>query len=306
MSDFITVIIPTFNPNRERLRLTIEGLKNQTLATHFWELIIVDNNSSNRFEQNTDLSWHPAASILKENRQGLTFARLKGFVEAKGNYIVMIDDDNVIEEKYLEQALHILKNNPEIGCAGGISEPIFASQPPQWLSHFYENLALRNYGSEVIIEKWSGKYPQVAPIGAGMVVRKEALANYIGKILNSAHIIADRKGNSLSSGGDNDIVLEIIRAGWAVGYFPQLCLKHIIPHGRMQVDYMARLVYDSNISWVRILENHGINPWKKIYSSTLLPRYIKAWFKNSAWRGGKNYIMWKSDCGLYKGLAEID
>lgn len=301
----ISVIIPTFNPAHEHLKLTLDGLKNQTSPNQLWELIIVDNNSSNAFEKTIDISWHPMARIVKEPNQGLTFARLKGFSEAKGDYIVMIDDDNIIAENYLVEAYEIFKNNPTIGCAGGISEPLFSCAPPIWLKDFYGNLALRNHGQEIFIEGWSNRYPEHAPIGAGMILRKQALSSYIKKISHSDNIIPDRKGKELSSGGDNDIVLEIIKSGWLVGYFPQLSLKHIIPLERMQADYIARLVHDSNISWVKILEQHRINPWRKINPITLLPRYLKAWIKNKAWSREKNYIKWKGDCGLFKGLSEI-
>ncbi|MGN8059076.1 glycosyltransferase [Pedobacter sp. 22163] len=305
MLNFVSVIIPTYNPNEERLRLTLEGLMHQTLPTKLWELIIVDNNSSNLFDKSLNLGWHINAKIIKQPKQGLTFARLKGFLEAKGNIIVMIDDDNIVNENYLEQAIDILSNNIQLGCAGGISAPYYLSDPPLWLTHFAKNLALRNYGQDVIIEKWDSRYPEYAPIGAGMVIRKKALNNYINKITDVNHLILDRTGTKLSSGGDNDIVLEIIKSGWLVGYFPKLCLQHIIPKERMQAGYMSKLVYDSNISWIKILENHGINPWKKIHPITLLPRFAKAWVKNKAWIGGKNFIMWRSDCGMYKGLSEI-
>lgn len=305
MVNYISVIIPTYNPNQQRLNLTLESLMCQTLSQKLWELIIVDNNSSNRFDETINLNWHTNARIIKELKQGLTFARLKGFSASKGDVIVMIDDDNIINDNYLEQALDILNNNHQIGCAGGISAPLYSSPPPLWLADFTNNLALRNYGLNIIIEKWDNKYPGHAPIGAGMVIRKNSLTSYIKKTSNSDYVISDRQGNSLSSGGDNDIVLEIIKSGWQVGYFPKLYLQHIIPKGRMDIGYMARLIYDSNISWVKILHSHGINPWGKINRFSLFPRFVKAWVKNKAWRGGKNFIMWRSDCGLYKGLSEI-
>ena len=305
MPNFISVILPTYNPDAGRLNATLQGLKAQTHDQKHWELIIVNNNSSIGFEQGFNLEWHPMAKIINEPQAGLTYARLKGFGASKGNLIVMVDDDNILDPAYLENVNHIFEKYERMGCAGGSSKPLFESPPPNWLIDFYESLALRDFGEQIFIEEWANQYPAHAPIGAGMAIRKDALATYIHKNQSGPMILSDRQGSKLSSGGDNDMVLEILKSGWQSGYFPQLTLQHIIPKERMQVNYLARLTYSSNISWVKVLDHHGINPWKKIDAMTLLPRNIKAWFKHKAWRGSVNYIKWKAACGLFKGLSTL-
>lgn len=301
----LSVIIPTYNPNEIRLAQTLEGLKNQSLANDSWELIIIDNNSSNNFQNRLNLSWHPSAKIITEARQGLTYARLKGFDESTGDIIVMVDDDNILNSDYLEQTIAIFDQNPQLAAIGGKSLPLFETTPPAWLHEFYGNLALRNLGDDTIISGWENKYPEAAPIGAGMGIRRAALSSYIDKIRSGKNNISDRSGNSLSSGGDNDLVLEILKSGWQVGYFPQLQLQHIIPAQRMEVDYLARLTHNTNKSWVQLLASHGINPWKKIAASGVLPRKMKAWFTYKAWKSGPDHIKWQGACGLFEGLANL-
>lgn len=301
----ISVIIPTYNPNFIRLGQTLDGLKNQTFLLNDWELIIIDNNSENPFTDRVDISWHPNGKIIKQPKAGLTYARLKGFQESKGNLIIMVDDDNILSTDYLANAYSIFENDSKLGAIGGKSLPLFDFDPPSWLNNFYGNLALRDLGEEIIIEKWQNCYPESAPIGAGMVIKKSALGNYINKVTNKKSIIKDRTGKSLSSGGDNDIILEILKAGWKVGYYPKLELKHIIPENRTKLQYMAKLVHDTNKSWVQVLESHQINPWKRIHNQTLLLRKIKSFFMHSAWKDKVNYLRWKSACGLYEGLASI-
>src|ERR1700744_388979 len=101
----ISVIVPSYNPDADRLRQTIGGLKNQTLAFGDWELIIIDNNSTPKIE--IDLRWHPNHQIVTEPKQGLTSARLKGFETASGQIIMMVDDDNILNAGYLENTLEI-------------------------------------------------------------------------------------------------------------------------------------------------------------------------------------------------------
>ncbi|MEO7214168.1 glycosyltransferase [Mucilaginibacter sp.] len=306
MTDLISVIIPTYNPNLQRLGQTMEGLKAQTLAYQDWELIIIDNNSSVSFTGKIDLSWQPNSKIVSEPRQGLTYARLKGFEEAKGNVIVMIDDDNIANKDYLEQVKNIFKTNDQLGAMGGKSLPLFESTPPSWIGDFHTNLAVRNLGDDVIIEEWQNKYPEFAPIGAGMAVRKEALHAYINKIKTGKSTITDRQGSNLASGGDNDMVIEILKAGWQTAYYPQLSIRHIIPKERLQPEYLARLMHDTNRSWIQVLESHKINPWTKIPRWTLPLRKLKAWFNYRAWASPQNYIKWQGACGTFEGLADIN
>lgn len=302
---FLSIIISTFNPSVIRLKQTLENLKNQTLDYRFWELIIVDNNSTTNFTANINLSWHPNTKIILEPNQGLTYARIKGFNEASGEIIIMVDDDNVLDLHYLENALNIFKNQSELGAAGGKSCPIFEINPPKWLIHFHSCLALRDLGNANIVESWENRYPNSAPIGAGMVIRKKALNSYINKINTSEFIISDRKGKLLSSGGDNDIVLEILKSGWKTGYFPSLVLYHIMPRERLSAKYVARLLNNSNKSWIQLSESHGINSWEKIPSWSRPLRKFKAWVTYKAWLNKINYIKWCGACGMFDGLSEI-
>lgn len=299
----LSVIIPTYNPDSARLEQTLSALKSQSLPADQWELIIIDNNSSNNFQHQLNLSWHPAAKVVHETKQGLTYARLKGFNESTGAIIVMVDDDNILNADYLEKTLTILGQNPQIGAIGGKSIPLFETSPPEWLNEFYGSLALRNLGDEPIISTWNNQYPAAAPIGAGMAVRRKALIAYIEKITSGKSNIGDRTGNSLSSGGDNDMVIEILKSDWQIGYFPELELQHIIPAQRMQTDYLARLINNTNKSWVHLLQSHGINPWQRITKTGASLRKAKAWFTYRAWKSKPNFIKWQGACGTFDGLA---
>lgn len=302
MTELLSVILPTYNPHAGRLHQTLVGLQQQSLPVDKWELIMIDNNSSPAVT--IDLSWHPNSRIIREPKPGLTFARLKGFENALGTIIVMVDDDNILDSNYLENTLTIFNSNTALGAIGGKSIPLFETTPPAWLNEFYGNLALRNLGEKDMIATWQNEYPACAPIGAGMAVRKQAIQSYINKINGNRNIVSDRTGNSLSSGGDNDMVIEILKSGWQVGYFPALKLTHIIPQVRMQSAYLAKLINSTNKSWVQLLQSHQINPWPKIPRWSVPLRKFKSWFTYRAWQNSINYIKWCGACGLYDGLSK--
>lgn len=302
----ISVILPTYNPHIERLMKTIQGLKIQSLPLTEWELIIIDNNSTQQFQDTISINWHPNARIVLEAKQGLTFARMKGFAEAKGEIIVMVDDDNILKEDYLENAYNLFQSDKELGAVGGKSFPLFESTPPHWITQYYGLLALRDLGNKALSGKWEGIYPSFAPIGAGMSFRKKAITQYIDKINSSKSAISDRKGDSLTSSGDNDMVMEILKAGWYIGYFPQLSLQHIIPEHRTTMKYLARLNHGIQKSWVQFLMSHSISPWPQISSISVPFRKVKSYFTYLAWKNASSYVRWKGACGMYEGLTKID
>ena len=303
MTNFISVIIPTYNPDYQRLNQTITSLKNQSLAYPNWELIIIDNNSSP--EVKIEMHGLPNFKIVREVKQGLTYARLKGFAEAAGDIIIMVDDDNILNSDYLNHTLTIFSTDRTLGAIGGKSIPLFEGYAPEWLHEFYGSLALRDMGNFAIIANWQKEYPASAPIGAGMGIRKIALGPYLTKVSLGTPLISDRTGKELSSGGDNDIVIEILKSGWGVGYFPELVLEHMISGERMKVNYIARLLNHTNRSWIQVLEHHAISPWPKIAPWTVPLRKLRAWFTYKAWKGTVNYIKWKGACGLFDGLAAV-
>jgi len=302
----LSVIIPTYNPDSYNISETINGLHSQTLELDKWELIIIDNNSTNSVVDRLDISWHPNSSIIKELKQGLTYSRIAGINHVKGDIVVMVDDDNILSPDYLGNMLSHFKANLHIGAIGGKIIGLFNNYTPEnWTEEFWNMLAIRDYGNEPIISesRLSVKYPTCSPVGAGMGVRRELFPAYINEITKNANNITDRSGGNLSSGGDNEINIQVLKQGFSVAYFPDLILQHIIPSSRLTKDYLARLNYESSISWIKLLLKYGICPWSTIPSHTLALRKIKAWLTYKPWSSNANYIKWRGVCGTFEALA---
>ena len=69
----------------------------------------MDNRSDEPLADRIDLSWHPDAHIVREDTLGLTPARLRGIRESKGDLLVFVDDDNVLDVDFLEVALRTME-----------------------------------------------------------------------------------------------------------------------------------------------------------------------------------------------------
>src|SRR5262245_17766493 len=99
----VSVIISTHNPNRGRLRRTLEGLARQKLVSHEWELVLVDNASRTPISLEAIDAARQIKNlrVVREERLGLTFGRLAGVRHSNGQLIVLVDDDNVLNADYL-------------------------------------------------------------------------------------------------------------------------------------------------------------------------------------------------------------
>jgi len=310
----LSIIIPTHNPHADRLTRALAGLRAQTLPTTLWELVIVDNASADpAFLAQLDLGWHPHARVIREPQLGLTAARQCGFRAADTEYAVLVDDDNVLAPDYLESALAIFAAHPRIGVAGGKSVPHFAIEPPAWTREFFPLLALRDLGPSDIVSSGlrpagaaRNEYPAYAPIGAGMALRRAAWQTWLAARVDDSGALSDRRGDALTSSGDNDIVLCALRSGWEVGYFPQLSLTHLIPAARLDADYLARLNRGIQQSWMRVLSLHDANPWPPLSPMGAVLRKAKSWLTHRAWSAPAAHIRWQGACGHFDGRVTRD
>ncbi|MDX6766280.1 MAG: glycosyltransferase [Candidatus Methylacidiphilales bacterium] len=296
----VSVILPAHQPHRERLARTLEGLASQSLPIDQWQLLIIDNASQPPLA--VDLSRFPGARIIAESRMGLSHARRTGVRASSAEFLVFVDDDNLLAPDYLESALDLMRTNPQVGAAGGASLPEFEAPPPDWSIPHHGLLALRDLGNAFMTATWNGEYPACAPIGAGMVLRRSALGAWLN---DSDTSLTDRCGKSLASGGDNDIVLHVLKSGWEVAYSPGLRLTHLIPASRLEPAYLARLHESMQASWMRVLTKHGCNPWFPIPRWTLHLRQWKAYFSCRAWEGPSARISWHGACGHFAGRIPL-
>jgi glycosyltransferase involved in cell wall biosynthesis len=302
----LTVIIPTHSPHAGRLARTLAGLHVQTLPAADWELVLVDNASTPAITLADLPASRPASlRIVHEPQLGLAHARRRGFIEARGEYLVLVDDDNVLARDYLSQVVTLFARHPKLGAFGGRSRPEFETPPALWQHEFFNLLALRDLGptAETAGLRPPGisrdTYPLCSPIGAGMALRRSAVQSWLDAADPAA--LTDRRGGELTSGGDNDIVMHALRAGWEVGYFPELELTHLIPASRLDPVYLARLNRGIQKSWMQVLTKHGLNDWPPIPAWTVPLRSLKAWFTHRAWSSAAAHIRWHGACGHFAG-----
>jgi glycosyltransferase involved in cell wall biosynthesis len=254
----LSVIIGTHNP-RPWLGRVLEALQTQTLPLDQWELLVVDNLSSEPVSKRFDISWHPKARHINEQQLGTSYARQRGFKEASGDLILFVDDDNILQSDYLETAIKIGNAHPELGTWGsGTIVPEFEVEPHKDLIPYLRFLALRN-NKEVYFSNET-TLNDATPLGAGLCARQSVVEAYLKFFEESKIKLSDRVGTSLAGGGDNEICYVGCRAGLGMGVFPELKMVHVIPKGRVSEEYLLRLIEETKLTtcildykWLNIL-----------------------------------------------------
>ena len=236
----LSVITCSHNPRADYLAQVIEALQNQTLDRQRWEYLLIDNASNEALETRIDLSWQPNARHIKEEELGLTHARLRGIRESRGEILVFVDDDNVLDADYLEQVVEVGNRHSMIGAWGGQRRPLFEQEPPPWTRRHWSHLALCEFEKDC----WSNKHElaETMPNGAGLCVRGK-VANYYLNLHEDGKraFFMDRNGSSLISGGDIDLASCACDLGMGRGLFAALKLGHLIPAVRLTEEYLLRL-----------------------------------------------------------------
>lgn len=264
----LTVSICTHNPRPAYLSRVLRALQSQTLEFSRWELLVIDNGSAQQLSHDL-IDWHPHGQVIREDKLGLTHARLRAIRESESELIVFVDDDNVLYANYLATALVIANENPHIGAWSGQCHPEYESEPAEWIHRYRGMLVIREFDKDC----WSNlaHIGETMPCGAGLCIRRAVADAYLE--LHDAGqrpMLLDRQGTSLMSAGDNDLSACACDIGLGVGLFHKLELIHLISAGRTTEEYLVRLADGIYYSAIYLQAFRGRQPPMKSTAKKLL------------------------------------
>lgn len=189
-----------------------------------FEVLVVDNAPCD--EQTRELcSVVPTVRYVREPKPGLDFARNRAWQEATGEILAYLDDDVVVDRKWLDGLLEAWAENPDAGAFTGLVLPYELATEAQILFEqgggFRRGFEKIRYYGQTLLS--NSLYPCGAGIfgaGCNMAFRREILLKLGGfdEALDT--------GAPLPGGGDLDIFYRIIRAGYPLVYEPQYLVFH--------------------------------------------------------------------------------
>lgn len=229
---FLSFIICTYNRSNILINCINSIIKSKTGIDNI-ELIIVDNNSNDNTADVVRNISHGKEFIkyYKELNIGLSYARNRGIKEAKGDYLVFLDDDVILENDYIENLNIFINGHANIVCIAGRVIPIWKNDKPNWFSdEFFSIIAETRYGNNIRTLK-----EREYPVGCNMVFTKK-IFNEIGYFNTELGI----KGDQLFLGEEVDICDRIRKKGYELYYSPNLLCHHQVHENKVNQEYVLK------------------------------------------------------------------
>lgn len=113
----ITVLTIVYN-GELHIQEAIDSIRNQTYTD--FEYIVVDNNSTDDTPEILEYyaKRDKRIRVIIETKQGILFARNAGLQQAKGDWVAVLDADDVALPDRLERQFDFVKQNPSVVLVG--------------------------------------------------------------------------------------------------------------------------------------------------------------------------------------------
>ena len=229
----ISVIICTYN-RAESLAVVLEDLEkqNENMLNISWELVLVDNNSTDRTKELVEDYKRKNIYCIKylfESIQGKSFALNTGVQAANGNIIVFTDDDVRIDPSWLWKIKEVFN---EYDCAGvgGRIVATWTFEKPKWLHTEGPN---RLMGAIVQFDKGDKCCElQDMPFGANMAFKREIFEKYGMFRLDLGLWPGSKIGYE-----DTEFTLRVKKGGEKIIYAPDAIVYHPVEKSRANKKY---------------------------------------------------------------------
>lgn len=239
MNKKITIIICAYN-SQNTLEEIIKSIVNQEgYNLYIDKFLLIDNNSSDNTKKIIKKYEKKFFNIkyFFEPKQGLSYARLKGVLNTKSEWIAFIDDDNILNKNWIKEAINYIEKHPEIGVFNGAVIPKIReklnNKEKIHLKIAYKALACTHLKKEDIKNGFNR-----SNFGAGLVARTKELK----KLATQGWLRkTGRKGKKVSSGEDTEMINYIISKGFKTGFNDKMIISHIISKKRLDLKYLKKL-----------------------------------------------------------------
>lgn len=237
----ISAIICTLN-RAGYLEKAIQSLVDQTLPKEQYEIIVVDNGSTDNtktivegFKQLKNLRY------IYEPVTGLSQARNTGWQSAQGEYVAFIDDDAIAGSEWLQRIVEVFDTvHPQPASIGGKVIPIWEIERPTWLTKGLEKL--------LTILDWADK-PRFLDegyqflVGTNVAYQRGILQRFGGFNTNLG-----RKGTNLLGNEESLLKRRLQEHNMRVYCHPEICVQHHIQAERLVKPWFYRTFFWHGIS----------------------------------------------------------
>ncbi|HTI37853.1 MAG TPA: glycosyltransferase [Vicinamibacterales bacterium] len=232
MSPNVSVILPTYN-RVSVLRSALDALWRQHAPDGSYEVVVVDNNSADGTADLLASIDDGRLRVIREPRQGLSFARNAGLTAARGAIVAFTDDDVEVAPDWIDTIISLMAAHPEVDAVGGRVLPAWPEDKPSWLTRsHWAPLALQDHGDAV---RTFDRETPIGLIGANVAFRRTVF-DRIGAFSPAVQ----RVGNGIGSTEDHELLNRLYGSGGRAMYSPRLVVMTRVPRERCARAYHRR------------------------------------------------------------------
>ena len=272
MSVQLSVLLATRN-RAPSLGRTLERLLSQNLHGLNWELVVVDNGSTDETAAvlRSFADRLPLKAVL-EREPGKSRALNAGLAVATGELVVLTDDDVQPANYWLSELWSASLRHPGASIFGGPISPILPADCPPWLrNHRFAGALFTTFVPSLTEAPLAA---HVVPLGPNVAIRRRLLPDVwfdptMGPQPQSGYAI----------GADVDFVLRLCALGHVPMFVPKAIVRHVVRDEQLLPKWLLLRSY----SWGR-----GV---ARLYQDRYAPRiagapvYAWLWLSRSWWRG---------------------
>ncbi|MFY3741736.1 MAG: hyaluronan synthase [Candidatus Nitrosomirales archaeon] len=266
-NDLVSIIIPIYN-QKSMIQTVIDSIYRSTYRNI--EVIAVNDGSDDGTKEILDVlaSKHPSLKVIHKNNEGKRKAVATGFFASKGNYIVLIDSDSVVDEHAITEFMKTFNANPTVGAVVGYAKvwnagkSILTKCQDVWYDYAFNihKTCESTFGSVLCCSGCLAGY------------RREAIANFIPYWIKA----------KIHNSDDRDLTSYAIATPWAK--------SELAPFPKKLMESMAQ--YDDAED--RGLTAQALVEWKSVYVPTAIvytdvPDKLKGYLKQQK-RWKKGYV----------------
>ena len=236
----ISAIVCTYN-RASYLRKALSSLVNQNFPVEEYEIIVVDNGSQDGTRQVVaEFAQRSSIRYIYESVLGLSQARNTGWKNAQGERIAYLDDDAIADQGWLAKIVEVFETvKPRPGCLGGKVYPIWEAPRPRWLSNPMASwLAILDYSDT----------PVTLDDPRHLVGANIAYPRHLLETMGGFQVSLGRKGNNLLSNEESLLQYQLVKAGYACIYHPEIIVGHHIQASRLNQAWFTRRLYWQGVS----------------------------------------------------------
>lgn len=304
----LSVIIPTRNRS-DLLSMALLSLTRQTLAESQFEILIIDNGSTDNTAQITE-RYSTQLHNLKyfyEPEPGLHAGRHRGMLEAQNDILVFADDDIEALPTWLE-SIQSAFCAPDVAMVGGNNLPMFVSPPPEWLLALWNRSYKRNIRAipALSIIEINGAIRDYDPYyvwGCNFSIRKKVLYAAGGFHPDGM----PKELIKFRGDGETHVSRFVKECGMRCIFHPGASVHHKVTQERMTFDYFYQRGFNQGISDSYSIMRNQNNPPKFQIKQSLLSKLFnygaKQLAKLTPLERDAKQALFEMKCGYHEGYS---